>query len=89
MKNIYAGCVEGEERIVTNRSGRYSFGDAAEPRIYVYSKEGVESAPSAEQAKCERVNGKIIVTLKLPEGGAAVLERRNGLSDCLINEIKY
>lgn len=87
VKNIYAGCVEGEERIVTNRSGRYSFGDASEPKIYVYDKEGVESTPTAEQAKCERVNGKVIVTLTLPEGGAAVLEKQSAVADCLKNEL--
>ena len=89
IKNIYAGCVEGEERIVTRRSGKYSFGNATEPEIYIYNKEGVESAATAEYAKCESIDGKVVITLTLPEGFSAVLEKQTSVNDCLASELNF
>ena len=90
IKNIYAGCVEGEERIVTKRSGKYSFGTNTEPEIYIYNKEGVESSPTADQVKFETVDGKVIVHLTLPEGFAAVLEKQTeNVRDALANELNF
>ncbi len=83
VKNIYAGCVEGEERIVTNRSGTYSFGNTTPPVIYIYDSNGVESAPVKNQVRIRTVRGVCIVTLNLPEGGAAVLVKQSGLEDAL------
>lgn len=89
VKKIYAGCVIGEERIITKRSGKYSFGNMTAPRIYLYDKDGMESAPTAEQAKCQIVNGKMEVTLTLPPGGAAVLEKQSSVKDSLAGELDF
>lgn len=83
VKNIYAGCVEGEERIVTNRSGTYSFGNATAPLIYIYDANGVESTPTRSQARIRNIRGVSTVTLTLPEGGAAVLVKQTGMADAL------
>ena len=49
----------------------------------------MESAPTAEQAKCQIVNGKMEVTLTLPPGGAAVLEKQSSVKDSLAGELDF
>ena len=74
---------------MTRRSGKYSFGNATEPEIYIYNKEGVESAATAEYAKCESIDGKVVITLTLPEGFSAVLEKQTSVNDCLASELNF
>ncbi len=42
IKNIYSGCIEGEDRIITRHSGRYSLGTSARPVVYLYDENGME-----------------------------------------------
>ena len=89
IKNIYAGCVEGEERIITKRSGKYSFGNATAPRVFIYNQDGKESAPTDEQMKIQNMDGKIIVDLVLPACWSAVLEKQTSVNDSLAGELNF
>ena len=87
VRNIYAGCVEGEEKIITNRSGFYTFHDAMRPKVLIYDANGVERTPKPEEAVCSMKNGLAIVELHLPTGGAAVLFRGEGIEKALEDEL--
>jgi len=87
VKNIYAGCVEGENKIITKNSGRYTFWDTSIPHVYIYDVNGVESIADANQAKFNQENNHIIIELRVPDGGAAVIERASSLINCLEREL--
>ena len=87
VKNIYAGCVEGEEKIITNRSGFYTFHDAMRPKVLIYDANGVERTQKPGEAVCSMKNGLAVVELHLPTGGAAVLFRGEGIEKALEDEL--
>ena len=87
IKNIYAGCVEGEEKIITNRSGFYTFDDSMRPKVLIYDANGVERAPNPDEAIFSMKDGLSIVELHLPKGGAAVLFRGEGIEKALEDEL--
>ena len=68
------GMVLGEERIVTNRSGRYGWGDASQVDVYVFDGDG----RLVEGAEVERVIGKgrTLTEVRMPSDHFAILVRR-------------
>lgn len=88
IRNIYAGCVEGEDRIITNRSGVYTLRDSDRPQVFIYGPDGVERSPKAGEALFSMKNGISIVTLKLPAGGAAVLRKGKTVAETLSDELE-
>ena len=69
---LHAGFVIGKERIVTNRSGLFGFGDSAQHEVHVFDHEGREVDDFA--APRVREDGKTYSELRLPgQWSAAVI----------------
>jgi hypothetical protein len=70
---LHAGFVIGKERIVTNRSGLFGFGDGAQHKVHVFDHEGREvddfDAPRVHE------DGKTYTELRLPGQWSAVVVR--------------
>ncbi len=71
---LHEGYVIGQERIVTNRSGLFGWGDAARHEVHVFDDQGREvpdfSAPAVVR------DGQTFSELRLPEGFSAAVVRR-------------
>ena len=65
------GCVIGKERIITNRSGLYGWGDAAPCAVHVFDDQGRE-VPDFRAPIVVRDGGKF-VELRLPEDYSAAI----------------
>jgi hypothetical protein len=72
VEKIGAGPIEGQERIITLHSGEYSWGGKAKAKAYFYDSTGKESDG---ELKTREENGATIFSIKVPENGAAVIER--------------
>jgi len=73
------GYIIGEERIVTNRSGTYGWGDKSFHQVHVYGSDGREMSnvqPSTRTTK--RIGGNTYTVLNLAEYETATIIRRPG-----------
>ncbi len=70
---LHEGFLIAEERIVTNRSGLFGWGEESAMAIHVYDREGRRTA--GEEARQVRRDGRTLAELRLPEGYAAVVVR--------------
>ena len=62
-----------EERIVTNRSGLFGWGDTSDFTTYVYDRDG-RITEGIEARKVKR-NGKTYAEVRIPEGYSAAIVR--------------
>jgi len=70
---IREGMVLGEERILTNRSGRYGWPDGSPAAVYVFDGEGkLVAEPEVRQVRAE---GGLLTELRMPSDHFAVLVR--------------
>ena len=71
---LHEGYILGRERIITNRSGLFGWGDAAGHEVHVFDDQGREvpgfKAPTRNQ------NGQTLTELRLPEDYSAAIVRR-------------
>ncbi len=72
---LHAGYVIGVERILTNRSGLFGWGDDARFEAYVYDRNGRRT----QEIEVPRVirDGKAYAEVRLPEGYSAAIVRRD------------
>jgi len=72
------GFIIGKERILTNRSGLFGWGDAAQHEVHVFDDEGREAPREAHSrhAKAVTQDGKTFTELRLAEGWSAAIVRR-------------
>ena len=70
---LHAGFVIGKERIVTNRSGLFGFGDTARHEVHVFDHEGREV--EGFEAPSIREDGKTYTELRLPGRWSAAVVR--------------
>ena len=71
---LHAGYVIGKERILTNRSGLFGWGDDALFDIYVFDRVGKQT----EGGEGQRIvrNGRAYAELRIPEGFSAAVVRK-------------
>ena len=72
---IHEGYVIGRERIITNRSGAFGWGDNSEFTAYVYDRLG--KATDRYPVKNVARNGKTYAEVRMPGGYAAAIVRAN------------
>ena len=71
---LHEGYIIGKERILTNRSGLFGWGDASENEVHVFDDTGREvQGPAAPQTT---IDGKTITELRLAEGWSAAIIRK-------------
>lgn len=87
VKNIYSGCVEGTDRIITRHTGTYSLGSTERPQVFIFDADGTERQPNPGEAKFSLVNGQAVVHVTVPEQGAAVIREAPSVLDALEREI--
>ena len=70
---LHAGVLIGKERILTNRSGYFGWGDASAFRAHVFDRDGKET----DEIKVLRVvrDAKAYAEVRIPEGFSAALVR--------------
>lgn len=73
---LHEGYLIGAERIVTNRSGLYGWGDDSEHEVHVFDDRGVEVEGFA--APLVRRDGKTYTELRIGEGWSAAIVRKRG-----------
>lgn len=71
---LHEGYIIGKERILTNRSGVYGWGDASAHEVHVFNTDGVETAEHA--GKGVELDGQTFTELRLPTGWSAAIVRR-------------
>lgn len=71
---LHEGYIIGKERILTNRSGIYGWGDASTHEVHVFNAEGVESLE--HEAKSVNLDGQTVTELRLLPGWSAAIVRR-------------
>ncbi|HUT94445.1 MAG TPA: hypothetical protein VMY37_33615 [Thermoguttaceae bacterium] len=71
---LHEGFVLGRERVVTNRSGQFGFGDACRHETHVFNHEGREVAQY--DAPLLEIDGKTYTELRIPEGWSAAIVRK-------------
>ncbi|MPM52243.1 hypothetical protein SDC9_99000 [bioreactor metagenome] len=67
------GYIIGQERILTNRSGLFTWGDTGEFTAHVFNREGIEE--KFDIPKVVR-NGKTCAEVRIPEGYSAAIIRQ-------------
>ena len=71
---LHEGYIVGRERIVTNRSGRFGWGDSSRHEVHVFDDQGREvpgfKAPTVVDS------GTTLTELRLPEDYSAAVVRR-------------
>lgn len=70
---LHEGYVIGEERIVTNRSGLFGWGDGSQFQGYVYDREGL-ATDEYPVMRVER-DGRAYAEVRIPEGYSAAIVR--------------
>jgi len=75
---LHEGFIICKERIVTNRSGLFGWGDRSAFTTYVYDREGRVS--KGEEAKQITRNGKTYAEVRIPEGYSAAIVRHRACS---------
>ncbi|NUQ77842.1 MAG: hypothetical protein HUU21_30265, partial [Polyangiaceae bacterium] len=73
---LHEGYVIGQERIVTNRSGLFGWGDSSRHEVHVFDDRGRE-APDFKAPTVVR-DGKTLTELRLPEDYSAAIVRKRG-----------
>jgi hypothetical protein len=71
---IHSGYIIGKQRIITNRSGMFSWGDTSEFDAYVYDRQG--KLTDQYTAKPIMQDGQAYAELRMPEGYSAAIVRR-------------
>jgi len=71
---LHEGFIMGEERIVTNRSGLFGFGDRSRHEVHVFNDQGRE-VPDCKAPLVEK-NGKTYTGLRLAEDWSAAIVRK-------------
>jgi hypothetical protein len=71
---LYSGYVFGEERIITDRSGYFGWGDDSQFEAHVFNREGMEDGDFVVPV-VER-DGKRYAEVRLPEGYMVILVRK-------------
>jgi hypothetical protein len=74
-REIHAGWILGDERIITSRSGRFGWRDASIARLILVNSDGRVEIGLAD---CEKINGHSWYSVKLSTGQFAILERKRG-----------
>jgi hypothetical protein len=74
IRELHEGYILGDERILTNRSGIFGFGDASPLDVTVFNRVG-QRTDEIEVPTIER-DGKRYVELRIPEGYSAAVVRR-------------
>lgn len=77
---LHEGHIIGKERILTNRSGLFGWGDRSQHDVHVFDDTGKEVAPSdrLRYAKSVSRDGKTFTELRIGEGWSAAIVRKNG-----------
>jgi hypothetical protein len=70
---LRAGMVLGEERILTNRSGRYGWPDGSQADVYVINAQG--RCVSKPQTRTVREDGRRLIEVRMPGDHFAILVR--------------
>jgi len=70
---LHSGYVIGKERIITNCSGLFGWGDESEFKTYVYDRDG--RATDGKEIKKVIRDGKIYAEIRIPEGYSAAIVR--------------
>jgi hypothetical protein len=68
------GYIIGKERILTNKSGRFTWGDECKIKSMVYNREGI--LESKFEVPVTTVNGKTYAEVRIPEGYSVALIRQ-------------
>lgn len=71
---LHEGYILGKERILTNRSGQFGWGDASEHEVHVFDDTGRE-VPDFK-APTVRRNGMTLTELRIAEGWSAAIVRK-------------
>ncbi len=72
---LRAGMVFAEERILTNRSGRFGWGDRSGAEVYVYNGQGeLVEDPDVKEVQD---GGKVFNEIRMPSDHFAILVRKN------------
>ena len=71
---LHAGYIIGKERILTNRSGLYGWGDKSRHEVHVFDDQGNE-VPGIQAPTVTR-NGKTYTELRIGEGWSAAVVRK-------------
>ena len=87
VKNIYSGCVEGADRIITRHTGTYSLDSTERPQVFIFDADGTERQPKPEEARFSLVNGQVVVRVTVPDQGAAVIRKAPSVLETLEREI--
>ena len=74
IMELHSGYIIGKERILTNKSGLFGWGDRSEFEVHVFDRVGKET----DKIKVPRVirNGKAYADLRVPEGYSAAIVRK-------------
>ncbi len=75
IMEIHEGYIIGKERILTNRSGYFGWGDDSQYDVFVFDRVGRRT----DRIKTPRIecDGKAYVELRLPEGFSAAIVRKH------------
>lgn len=76
-RELHNGYIIGDERIVTNRSGMFGWGDSSKHEIHVFNDQGreVTDIKAPVVARSLNRNGKTVTELRLPEDWSAAIVR--------------
>ena len=71
IEEIHSGWIQGKERIITNRSGKFGWEGAYKARLWQYDDTGkcLDEGPAFQECQ-----GK--VTVNVPKGGLCILEKQ-------------
>jgi len=74
LHELHGGYLIGQERILTNRSGLFGWGDDSDFEAHVFDRVGRET----EEVKVPRVtrNGKAYAEVRIPEGYSVAIIRK-------------
>ena len=68
------GCIIGRERILTNRSGIFGWGDDSDFTVHIFDRNGKENP--AYKVPVIRQNNKRYAEIRIPEGYSAAIIRK-------------
>jgi hypothetical protein len=71
-RELHAGWLVGEERIITTKSGEYGWGDRSGAKAFHYDAEGQETPL---ELKAKDVKGKLVYPVDLKVGEIVIIER--------------
>jgi hypothetical protein len=71
-RELHAGWLVGEERIITSVPGEFGWADMSKARVYHYNLEGKETKPAAQPETVDKAN---VWRIQLQPGEIVILER--------------